>query len=156
MTTVGDDPGRDSAPVCAACSKPITSKAAVVVEQGELYHTYCRNRLTRLKSLDLVDRAQRHVAEAEDLAARGEAIERSRWLVILAWAYRHLAQELETRFQGRARVIVDRRDRPGTGSRMTWPGQERRRPLTPPEIAMWRDFGFRMVYRDRKAQKDRD
>jgi hypothetical protein len=39
---------------------------------------------------------------------------------------------------------------------MTWQGLERRRPLTPPEIAMWRDFGFRMVYRDRKAQKDQD
>jgi hypothetical protein len=156
LKTVREDPAPDSASVCAACSKPIPSKAAVVVERGELFHTYCRNRLTRLKSLDLVDRAQQTVGEAEDLLARAEALERSRWLIILAWPHRHLAEELESRFQGRARVVVDRRDRPGTGSRLAWPGPERRQPLTPPEIAMWRDFGFRMVYRDRKGQKDRD
>jgi hypothetical protein len=148
MSRVREDPGPE--PV-----KPITSKTAVVLEQGELYHTFCRNRLTRLKALDLVDRAQ-NIAQAEDLVARGEALERSRWLIILAWPYRHLAQELEARFQGRARVIVDRRDRPGTGSLLAWPGPGRRRPLTPPEMAMWRDFGFRMVYRDRKGQEDRD
>jgi hypothetical protein len=148
MRTLHEDPGPDADPVCPACSKPVRFKATAVVEHGELFHTVCRSRITHLQALELVDPgAQQNLARADDLQAQREARRATRWLSIVAWDHRHMAEDLQRRFEGRAEVLVDRRDRPGVTKPPVPRGVERREPLSVPEAAMWRDFGFRMVYR---------
>jgi len=149
MSLPPDDPSSadpTNGPVCPLCSKPIGSKAVTVVEEGELFHILCRTRLTRLLSLEVRDQSRRIMAATDDLVSRSAVLPRRRRLIIVAWSHRRLLPYLTDRFEGRAEVLLDRRDPPDTGSPPSWSGPERRRPLTPPEAAMWRDFGFRMVY----------
>jgi hypothetical protein len=135
------------APVCPACGTPIAFKDAAILDHGELVHTTCRGRLTRRQAVEDQDRAARIVERAEWLLAEAGALRSTRCLVVVAWSHRHIAAELQRRFGERATILVDRRNRPGVVSRIPELGPERRRPLTPPEVAMWRDFGFRLIYR---------
>jgi hypothetical protein len=156
MALSPDDPRPDhDEPICAACAKPIQSKAAAVIEQGELFHAACRGQLTRFQTYQLVERAYNNRVRAEMVAARAEALRPTRWLVIAAWPSRHTAPDLIRRFEGRAQVLIDRRDRPRATKPPSWSGPERRRPLTEPEDAMWRDFGYRMVCREEKGPNGR-
>jgi hypothetical protein len=136
MASSQASPRADQDPICPACSEPIQSKVDAVAEHGELFHPVCRSRLTRLQAFELVDRAQQAVARAEDRTAGLVARHPTRWLVIVARDFGHTAPDLAHRYEGRAQVLVDRRDQPSETKPLAWSGPERRRPLTEPEAAM--------------------
>jgi hypothetical protein len=78
-------------------------------------------------------------------------VSKVRWLIILARDQKDLFTGLQRRFEGRALVVLDRRhedrrrhDVPVAVERRV---MQRRQPLTLPEEALWKDGGYRMLFR---------
>jgi hypothetical protein len=78
-------------------------------------------------------------------------VSKVRWLIILARDRKDLFAGLQRRFEGRALVVLDRREADRRVHDLLVEVErrvaQRRQPLTSPEESLWKDGGYRMLYR---------